>query len=577
MKSLTFYFYIFLSLSCFSQEKMIRYSSHAENSPWGITVSEESFGDYPRFNPLLKQAGVNWLRYFPKWNSLQPAHEKWNWQQSDPFVVNCRRNGIQISGVFAYFAKWSSVEGETKVGPIKEKVYWRDYVKGVTERYKNDIGTWEVWNQFNNNSQSYNGTPKIYADMVREAYKAAKAVDPNVKIGINCANFDLNFLDSVIKAGAADHFDFIGIEPFENLELLTKYGTETKYLCMASDLKNMLRENKQRDDIELWITKIGLPVSKPNDSLQAEALIKAYSLSLAQGFKRICWFDARGPDFNDKYDYGIIDKDWTQRPAYIALKTMTNLLSKTPIYLGWIKLDQNGYGFVFQGKNTKVLIAWAPHNSKIHIKFSKPVKMSSIDGKERAIKAFDSLVLGNVPCFFYDLPEDLVTKAKNNKNKNFPWKTDFGKKEEVFCALGAKNIDFGVKQIKTETSKVKNDKTESWRENNFNLGKEGRSMYFKINPEFSSSISGKIQLTVVAKRVKQNKKGQVSLLFESLTGYQTSPHEFNVPEGDKWFTFSWVLENTNFVGGWGWNFRLDSSGSNGEIAIKEVRLKKIQN
>lgn len=579
MKFLSLIISLFIVYSVYAQDKMIRYSSLAENSPWGIASGAEWSGDYPGFNPMLKQAGVSWLRYFPEWNSIQPAYKKWDWRQPDPLVVNCRRNGIQLSGVFAYFAKWASADEGTRKCPVKEMRFWRDYVTGVTKRYRYEIGTWEVWNEFNG-TFSVNGTPKIYAEMVKEAYKAAKKVDPNLKIGMSCANFDVGFFDAAIKAGAADHFDFLAIHPYENLASVMRDGGEPGFLSMATTLRKMLKDNKQRDDIELWITEIGykapIKADEKQDLKQAEALVKAYILAIAQGFKRVCWFEARGPAYGQGTDHGIIRQDWSPRPAYFAMQTMTRLLSKDPIYRGWVQIDQVGYGFVFQGQNTAVMVAWAPPNENIHIKFSAPVKMKTIIGKEKDIKAHDSVALNRVPVFFYDLPKETVKQARKNKNKPFPWGIDYAKTQEVSCILGANNVDRGIKQIKLKTTKVEHGLIESWRKTNFKFGSEGRYVYFRVDSTFASFGTKDLAISVTAKRVDQKKKTSISLLYESLTGYKSAKGRFNVPAGDQWTTHSWQVHDANFVSGWGWNFRTDSNGSAGEIAIKDVRVKRIK-
>ena len=112
--------------------------------PWGIASGAEWAGDYPKFNPMLKAAGVRWLRFFPEWQSIQPRRGTWNWGSSDDLVLNARANGIQMTGCLGYFAPWASADGGTRQGPIKNIQYWRDFVRATTSRYKNDIRHWEV-------------------------------------------------------------------------------------------------------------------------------------------------------------------------------------------------------------------------------------------------------------------------------------------------------------------------------------------------------------------------------------------------------------------------------------------------
>jgi polysaccharide biosynthesis protein PslG len=103
----------------------------------------------------------------------------------------------------------------------------------------------------------------------------------------------------------------------------------------------------------LWITEIGAlaPVSPDAeaDRQQAETLVKAYVLALAAGFQRIFWFEARGPPYGKGKDLGLIRADWTLRPSFEALKSITSLLGPQPRYLGSLNLGRDAYGFLIRG------------------------------------------------------------------------------------------------------------------------------------------------------------------------------------------------------------------------------------
>lgn len=215
-----------------------------------------------------------------------------------------RANDIHLTGVFCYLAPWASADGGTRKFPVKDMRYWRDYVSRTVARYKDDIQYWEVWNEFNGSFGDSKNKVKDYAELVVTAFEAARKVEPRVKIGLSVANFDVGFLDAVIKAGAADHFDFVCVHPYENLGAVAE-GGKVGFLSLAGNLRKMLAANKQRQDTPLWITEIGFQAPiKPDvrgDAEQADMLAKAYLLSLVQGFERIFWFErvgqptARGP------------------------------------------------------------------------------------------------------------------------------------------------------------------------------------------------------------------------------------------------------------------------------------------
>ena len=546
-------------------------------SPWGIASGAEWSGDYPKFNPMLSKAGITSLRLFPEWQSIQPKQGQWEWKSSDAMVANARLNKIHLTGVFCYFAPWASANGGTRKGPVKDMQYWRDYVSGAVSRYQKDITYWEIWNEFN--GSFYEGTDKVkdYADLVAAAYDTAKKIDPNIKIGLSVANFDVGFLDATIKAGAADHFDFICVHPYENLGAVAE-GGEVGYLSLTGNLRDMLKANKQKADIPLWITEIGfqapIKADAKADMQQADMLVKAYLLSIAQGFERIFWFEARGPAYGQGTDHGIIRSDWTPRLAYTALTTMTTVLGQAPRYLGWLDMGKGGYGFLFQGNEGTVMAAWSPAGKEYKATFAAEVRVTDLAGKESPLSAGQALVLNKSPVFISKLSADLVKQAQSNLGKPYPWGGDYAHAKVVTCRLGAANAEDGLKQVNPQTTAVVNGLVETCRRTDFTKGGEGHYAYFRVDPQFVPYGTTNMQITIVAKRVAAGKQAGMNLTYESAKGYRGTGGWWTIPADDQWHENTWKVSDANFVGQWGWNFRFDGVSSPNEFLVKEVRVTK---
>ena len=187
----------------------------------------------------------------------------------------------------------------------------------------------------------------------------------------------------------------------------------------------MLAANKQRADIPLWITEIGFQAPiKPDakaDARQADMLVKAYVLSIAQGFERICWFEARGPAYGQGTDHGIIRADWTPRPAYDALKTMTAAAGAGTALPRLAGRGQGGYGFVFQGPARRT--CWPPGRrraSSARPSSTREVRVTDLAGKESSLAAGQELALTATPVFVTELPADLAKQAQANCGKPYP-------------------------------------------------------------------------------------------------------------------------------------------------------------
>jgi len=548
--------------------------------PWGLASGAEWSRDFSTFNPLLKDAGVRWLRYFPEWKQIQPRPDEWNWTIADRLVDNARENGMQITGLFAYFAPWASADGSARRGPIRDIQYWRDYVRETMARYRNDIRHWEVWNEFNGSFYQGPNKPKEYADLTVAAYEEARKVDPAIMIGMCVANFDVGFLDAAIKAGAADHFDFIAVHPYENLGTVMSGGGEMGYLSMAGNLRAMLAANNQDADMPLWITETGVKAKiepdEISDAKQAEAMVKVYVLSVAQGFDKIFWFEARGPAYGKTKteDHGIIRADWSLRPSYFAMQTMTQLLGDDPGYLGWLELDEKGFGFVFRGADADVLVAWMPPGSTGTMRFDAPVRVFDLNGQATPLEAGDALALTRMPVFVTDLPESTVEQAVSQAGQRFPWGKDYATATEVSCRLGATNMDDGIQQTNPKATEVVHDLTETWLRPKFSGKGGGRYVNFRVDPTFAGFGANHLEITVVARRTSADAATGMNLRYESLTGYKNAGKWFGIPAGDGWHEYTWTVSDANFVGGWGYNFALDAVSSPREFDIREVRVKR---
>ncbi len=546
-------------------------------SPWGFTSSAEWFGEYPRFNPLMAKAGARFLRAFPEWSTLEPRKGERSWGAADALVANASATGIELCGGFWYFAPWATPKGDTRSCPLKDIGDWSAYVGATIERYKKDIHVWEVYNEFNGSFSTSIDKPKDYADLVAAAYAAVKRADPSARVGMSCANFDLGFFDGAIKAGAAGKFDFLCVHPYENLGSLPG-GGEDGFLSMAGSMRKLLADNHQRPDIGLWITEFGLqsPVApeRAADALQAEVLVKGYLLALAQGFERVCWFEARGPSYGHGTDFGVIRQDWSLRPSYQALCTMIALLGPAPLYRGWLDLAQGGYGFVFQGPAGAVLAAWSSKGPARTLTFPAAVTITDLAGVASPLPAGQALALSAAPLYVTGVPDALLAQAQANAGKPFPWGGDYATVAEVSCQLAATNREHGISQLNPQTTVAVNLLDHTLRRSNRAGGGEGIYAYFRVDPLFASFGTSALEITVVARRAGDQAAG-LDVCYESLKGYRATGKAWQLAPGEEWQEHRWTVDNANFVGGWGWNFRTDIGGSPGDVYIKEVRVRKL--
>ncbi len=545
----------------------------AATSPWAISYSSTSMGAFRQYNALLSRAGVKWVRIFPEWAGVEPKRGEYHWSFADALVKNAKKDHLQITGFFGYLAPWASANGDTRTFPLRHWSYWREHVRSEVARYKNYIHYWEIYNEFNGSFANARHKAKTYAKLMVEAYNTARSVDPHAKIIMSCANFDVGFFDRVIKDGGAGHFNVIAVHPYELLAGVMQRGQEANFLSMTASLRHMLAKNHQPTNIPLWINEVGYgePMTAKGNAIEAQAVVKLYVLSLAEGFQRIFWYQPGG-------NSGLVIGHFQPRPSYFAYKNLTSLLGQDPRYVGWLNPNKKGYGFVFQGAAGPVLAAWLPAGETGQIRFHAPVQVVSVTGTTTTLPANTPLDLTNVPVLVSDVPAATVALAQSHHHKPFPWGGDYTKAKTVYCQLGAVNINHGLSQVKPGTTAVVNGLTATWRRPRFNdaaLHGEGRYIYFSLAPTFAASGAKDVKITITARRM-HNRPAGMGLMYESVKGYRGAPGYWSIPAGKKWHSHSWTIHDGDFSQAWGFAFRADASGSPNEFYVKEARVTKLQ-
>jgi len=579
MKFLTAFLFATCTLSsAFSQ------TSPPAAGAFNIAGSGETGNTHAELFPYLHDAGVSMVRLFPEWAGIQPEKGRWDWASADALVDSARKNDIQLAGVLAFLTPWASSApndpdhgARTRTFPIKNIQYWRDFVRESAARYKNDITYWEVYNEFNSTTFARNATPAHYAELIKESDLEVKKANPNAKIGIGCADVDLSFLENVIRSGASGHFDFLAVHPYSLMDAALA-GRESVFLGLGDNLRKLLKKTGQRDNIELWVTEIGTTAtnSAESEDRQAAALVKAYTMCLAQGIRKVFWFEGRGPNYGNG-SFGILRQDWSKRPAFLALQTMTGLVDSDPESLGWLDLSPGTFGFVLEGKPDPVLVLWAAEDKGKSVIFEGPVTVTALDGTKEPKEAGSAVELTRTPVFVTGLPEALVARARANAAKPFPWIKDFSENEIASVQMGASNVENGVVQIAGEDGDhntvvelvdgVYARRTDKANRNNY--------MNFDVSDSYAAIGDKGLEITVVARRSDPAKAAGFVLCYESVTGYHESKNGVVLGPEPAWKEYVFKVDDANFGNSWGWNFRLDVSGSLSDVLVKEVRVKRV--
>lgn len=521
-------------------------------SPFGLSQNGNVSG-YATWLPAIADAGVVGFRYFPEWNGMEPSNDTFNFTNADAYAATVDTNGMQIAGVLAYSASWTSASHHEF--PMNNLADWADYVGTVVGRYDGQtqpaVDYWEVWNEPNVSSFNTGSRPAAdYATLVRTAYAAAKAANPDCKIGITVANFDVRFIMQVLEAladqGAAGSFDFIAVHPYELVGRMNAADGELQYLNIVPVLRDMLAVHAPgKVNVPIRFTELGARIGDNiqgdvcDAPLAARLLVKAYVLGIVQGAEQINWFEAKDPTgttSNPQYGFGLLDVNQNKRPAWYAYRAMTDALGATPAYRGWLALGSTstGYGLVFDGADSDVLAAWMPKGETASVSFGATVRI--VDIYTGTITTGTSVTLTDKPVFILDLPSALVGQAVANQPNPYPWGSAPVSANLAEIELGEISLASGLEIDKAHTLAANGTGT-----NGVIVNQAGSGLYLSASPSFAGFGTSDVYVRVTARQTALRPAGTYSgmnLFYQPTTGSPTAAPQYPYKNIGQWFSLA---------------------------------------
>ena len=528
---------------------------------FGVSSDAAQTSNGASWMPVMASAGLGGTRLAAAWDLIEPAQGSFNYQTMDSILANATASNLSVTAILGYSPSWVNTKGG--VFPTGSLPDWSTYVGNMVSHYNGKISYWEIWNEPDNNSGA---TPSDYAQTVTAAYAAAKAANPNAQVGLSASEVNVNWLRQTIVAGAADHFDFITLHPYSVLYNMSQ-GWEGDYLGIVKTIRTMLAANDPaRANVPIIFTEIGDNdgYGYITDSIQAGDLVKSYSMGLAEGVTAIDWFEAHD---GDSGPFGLLDSNGNPRPGYHAMKSLTAALGATPVYQGWLQLNSQDYGFVFNTGTSAAMALWAPPGVSDSVTFSASVQV--VNPQTEAVTTLPAgsvLTLTNLPVLITGLPADLLATAQANKALPFPWKGNYTGVSSVGIQMGNPNVETGLHQMgaagfarPTVQGAVVEDVSSASGQN------------YDVDPNFLTSTPVKLQVTVVV--MAKDSSAGFNFKYESLNGWGNIGWN-GIPNDSQWHTLTFTPTDDAFVSIWGYNFQLNSdSTAQSHYYLKSVTVK----
>ncbi len=368
-----------------------------DDSPIGVDAAiswypEKETGEREKLAILASLAGVSWIRDRLRWREMQLANDVYAASTHyDRLAAYQKSLGMNVLQVFHATPKWALKEGDGALASDLRIVY--QFCKAMAQRFKGKVNAWEPWNE--GNAHDFGGlTIDELCSYQKAAFLGFKAGDEHVTVSWQpIGGINVPALTGGILANETwPYYDTYNIHSYDWTDAYESlWGPAREAACGKP----------------IWVTECDRAIkSDPNSSmgdltmendlLKAEFMAQSYSLSLHAGSVRHFHFILGDYMWlNETVQFGLLRRDLTPRPAYVALAALGRLLAGAKCLGRWIMDDQpDVYVIAFRsfpdGKERDVLAAWTEVKGDWHQRGHATVQWNPPSGMQEE-EVFDYL------------------------------------------------------------------------------------------------------------------------------------------------------------------------------------------
>lgn len=321
---------------------------------------------------LTKEAGMGWLRQQVRWQDLQGAPgtacHAICWGELDAIVDDANRAGVALLFSVVKAPTWATGNGQNGMPSPNHYDDFADFMGKMAERYRGRVQAYEIWNEQNlaweNGGRVANASN--YMDMLVQASEAIKAADPGARVvsggpsatetnRSDIAISDLTFYRQMFADPRfRTHVDIIGAHPGgaanppdtmwpDKPGPGPNFVTSREFYFRRIEDVRAVQVQSGLGDMPVWITEFGWATknntpgyeygNSVSQQKQAEWIVQAFQMGRneyqpwLQGM--FLWqlnfaprWRAEGNELHEQASFGVLNGDWSPRPAYNAIKNM---------------------------------------------------------------------------------------------------------------------------------------------------------------------------------------------------------------------------------------------------------------
>ena len=303
------------------------------------------------------ELGARWVRLWASWEQMQPGPGSWDqnlMNATNESVNAAKARGLKVLMVVQRTPAWAS-GGRGGIHPPSDPSTFGAAMGSIAQKVPG-VDAWELWNEEDETIFWAGGAdPAKYAAMVKSAYPAIKAVQPNdiVVTGATTGN-NFDFIEALYAHGAKGSFDAVGVHTdtaclvnSPDVHYRDEQGKIGRYTFTGYREVHAVMARHGDGGKPIWMTELGWNTqsTEPNscntgmwagqkplgvsEEQQADFLTQAYRCLAADPYVEVAlWFGIQDiPGAKYAAGYGLYGASGAPKPSAAAFKALAGGIS----------------------------------------------------------------------------------------------------------------------------------------------------------------------------------------------------------------------------------------------------------
>lgn len=309
-----------------------------------------------------KSMGFSRVRMDLTWSAVESKKGVYDFSDYDALVASLAARGMTAHLILDYGNRFYPPTGDFAFVSTTVPAF-AAYAKAAAAHFAGKGVTFEIWNEANLAGFWFSTpSPSDYAALANTTIAAMRAADPSVKVTTTgVSGYDIAFVRGYLALGGANGANAIGVHPYRS----SGGETITDDTLLLRSIAGALPGAPAVWDTE-WgysSTSFGGDGHAPAArAMQAAFVVREILSAWAVGFPLAVVYDLRddGTDLaNSEDNYGLIANDYTDKPAGIAVRTLSEV-AKGRVFTGFLDLEPSSlHAMRLDGSRDAVVVLWS--------------------------------------------------------------------------------------------------------------------------------------------------------------------------------------------------------------------------